>query len=32
MERTKGYNMGIFLTVDTTEALKAWAINPEHLK
>ncbi|EXJ76630.1 uncharacterized protein A1O5_01138 [Cladophialophora psammophila CBS 110553] len=32
MERTKGYNMGIFLTVDKRETIKAWAINPEHLK
>ncbi|KIW23932.1 uncharacterized protein PV07_09679 [Cladophialophora immunda] len=31
-ERTKGYNMGIFLTVKKRETLKAWAINPEHLK
>ena len=32
MERTKGYDMGIFLVVEDKEALGAWASNAKHLR
>ena len=32
MDRTKGYDMGIFLVVDSEDALRAWASNPAHLR